>query len=120
MKTFLTRASWTGAGRTVGSRRDAPVAAPRALKQRRRRTHSSSPNHVQSLCITGVGCYELGRVRRQPGALPMGERRILVIGSQCACLPQLSFLPRAAEDLYAVMTDPDLGGCVPALSEGGL
>jgi tetratricopeptide (TPR) repeat protein len=48
------------------------------------------------------------------------ERRILVIGSQCDRLNRLSFLPKAAEDLYAVMTDPDLGSCVPALSEGGL
>src|SRR5512133_1237399 len=50
----------------------------------------------------------------------MGERRILVIGSQCESLGRLSFLPKAAEDLYAVMTDPELGGCVPALSTGGL
>jgi hypothetical protein len=48
------------------------------------------------------------------------ERRVLVIGSQCDRLDRLSFLPKAAEDLYTVMTDPELGGCVPALSEGGL
>jgi len=50
----------------------------------------------------------------------MTKRRILVIGSQCDRRNRLSFLPKAAEDLYAVMTDPDLGGCVPALNEGGL
>jgi Tetratricopeptide repeat/NACHT domain len=50
----------------------------------------------------------------------MGKRRILVIGSQCDALPRLSFLPKAAEDLYAVMTDPDFGGCEPALPNGGL
>jgi hypothetical protein len=50
----------------------------------------------------------------------MSERRVLVIGSQCRELNPLSFLPVAAEELYAVLTTPDLGGCVPALSEGGL
>ncbi|WP_316227997.1 tetratricopeptide repeat protein [Bradyrhizobium sp. SZCCHNR3015] len=50
----------------------------------------------------------------------MGKRRILVIGSQCDALPRLSFLPKAAEDLYAVMTHPDFGGCEPALPKGGL
>jgi hypothetical protein len=53
----------------------------------------------------------------------MGKRRVLVIGSQCDALGpgrRLSFLPKAAEDLYAVMTDPELGGCEPALAEGGL
>ena len=52
-----------------------------------------------------------------------GNRRILVIGSQCEALgkhARLSFLPQAAEELYAVMTDPDLGHCVSALPEGGL
>jgi hypothetical protein len=53
----------------------------------------------------------------------MGQRRILVIGSQCDALGdayRLSFLPKVAEDLYAVMTDPGLGGCLPALPGGGL
>jgi Caspase domain len=47
----------------------------------------------------------------------MGERRVLVIGSQCAALPNnhLAFLPGVAEELYQVLTDPALGGCVPAL-----
>jgi hypothetical protein len=47
----------------------------------------------------------------------MGERRVLVIGSQCAALPNnhLAFLPGMAEELYQVLTDPALGGCVPAL-----
>jgi Tetratricopeptide repeat/AAA ATPase domain len=47
----------------------------------------------------------------------MGERRVLVIGSQCAALPNshLAFLPGVAEELYRVLTDPALGGCVPAL-----
>lgn len=50
----------------------------------------------------------------------MGERRILVIGSQCAALGNLPFLPEAAEELYKVMTDPDRGDCKPALETGGL
>jgi hypothetical protein len=53
----------------------------------------------------------------------MGKRRVLVVGSQCEVLgpaKRLSFLPSAAEDLYAVMTDPELGGCEPALTESGL
>jgi hypothetical protein len=51
----------------------------------------------------------------------MGERRILVIGSQCAAvMPPLSFLPSVAQELYAIMTDAELGGCVPALEKGGL
>jgi tetratricopeptide (TPR) repeat protein len=50
----------------------------------------------------------------------MSERRILVIGSQCDQLGRLSFLPQAAQDLYAVMTDPNLGGCVSALESSGL
>ena len=51
----------------------------------------------------------------------MGERRILVIGSQCqAASRPLSFLPGLAQEVYAVMTDAKLGGCVPALSDGGL
>jgi hypothetical protein len=49
----------------------------------------------------------------------MGERRILVIGSQCAALTnsQLPFVPHLAEELYQVMTDPDVGQCAPALQE---
>src|ERR1700692_2925938 len=45
----------------------------------------------------------------------MGQRRILVIGSQCQALGRLIFLPQAAQDLYEVMTDSNLGGCVSAL-----
>lgn len=47
-----------------------------------------------------------------------GERRVLVIGSQCRELNPLSFLPAAAEDLYQVLTTPELGSCVPALPDG--
>ncbi|SHN44817.1 Tetratricopeptide repeat-containing protein [Duganella sacchari] len=50
----------------------------------------------------------------------MGQRRILVIGSQCSQLNTLSFLPEAAEDLYRVMLDPGKGACVPALESGAL
>ena len=51
----------------------------------------------------------------------MGERRILIVGSQCEALkPGFSFLPDAAEDLYRVMTDPQFGGCVSALERSGL
>ena len=47
------------------------------------------------------------------------NRRILVIGSQCASLPPpLSFLPQAAVDLHAVMTDPEVGGCTDATPRG--
>ncbi|MFM0003925.1 caspase family protein [Paraburkholderia dipogonis] len=54
----------------------------------------------------------------------MGQRRVLVIGTQCdyqdsgAPLPKLgklSFLPATARDLYKVMTDHRIGGCVSAL-----
>ncbi len=51
------------------------------------------------------------------------SRRLLVIGSQCEAFgdaARLEFLPRAAEELYAVMTDPNLGQCLPARPEGGL
>jgi hypothetical protein len=49
----------------------------------------------------------------------MGERRLLLIGSQCdAILPPLPFLPAAAQELYEVLTDPELGGCVPATEPG--
>ena len=52
------------------------------------------------------------------------NRRILVIGSQCASLPPpFSFLPQAAVDLHAVMTDPEVGGCTGLThhnSESGL
>src|SRR5271157_1313793 len=48
------------------------------------------------------------------------NRRILVIGSQCASLPPLSFLPQAAVDLHAVMTDPEVGGCTDALPRNPL
>jgi tetratricopeptide (TPR) repeat protein len=50
----------------------------------------------------------------------MAERRVLVIGSQCEALGELSFLPDAAQDFYDVMTDPDRGSCVSALEEEGL
>jgi Tetratricopeptide repeat/NACHT domain len=52
--------------------------------------------------------------------LGVGERRILLIGSQCERLNHLAFLPAAARDLYEVMTDRQLGGCVAALEGGGL
>ena len=51
------------------------------------------------------------------------RRFVLVVGSQCEALGEnarLTFLPEAAEDLYAVMIDPDLGHCFPALAGGGL
>jgi hypothetical protein len=51
----------------------------------------------------------------------MVQRRILVIGSQCDKIqPPLSFLPQVANDLFAVMTDPELGACMPALNNLGL
>jgi hypothetical protein len=45
----------------------------------------------------------------------MGQRRALVVGSQCDALSNLDFLPDYAESLYAVLTDPNLGGCQSAL-----
>jgi len=49
----------------------------------------------------------------------ISKRRILVIGSQCASLPPpLPFLPQAAVDLHAVMTDPEVGGCTDAAPQG--
>jgi hypothetical protein len=50
----------------------------------------------------------------------MTERRVLVIGSQCEALGELCFLPAAAQDVYAVMTDPERGSCVSALDGKGL
>jgi hypothetical protein len=50
----------------------------------------------------------------------MSQRRILVIGSQCEALQRLGFLPQAAQDLYAVMTDRERGACVSALDGEGL
>jgi hypothetical protein len=50
----------------------------------------------------------------------MSQRRVLVIGSQCEALQPLEFLPRAAQELYAVMTDPERGACVSALDGEGL
>lgn len=48
----------------------------------------------------------------------MGDRRALVIGSQCAGLPNLplEFLPALAEALFEVLTDPEIGGCVKTRS----
>jgi tetratricopeptide (TPR) repeat protein len=48
----------------------------------------------------------------------VGERRALVIASQCASLNLLSFLPEAAKDVAEALLDPEVGGCVPALADG--
>jgi hypothetical protein len=45
----------------------------------------------------------------------MGQRRILVIGSQCDALGPLNFLPELAKQLYDVFTNPNIGMCVSAL-----
>jgi hypothetical protein len=50
----------------------------------------------------------------------MGQRRILVIGSQCEALGHLDFLPQIAQDLYEVMTNSERGQCLSALPEKGL
>src|SRR5690349_9759670 len=44
----------------------------------------------------------------------MGLRHAVVVGSQCGGLPGqgLSFLPGRAQRLFAVLTDPERGGCV--------
>ena len=48
----------------------------------------------------------------------MGERRALVIGSQCDGLPNLPlpFLPELATALFEVLTDQERGGCIRARS----
>ncbi|MEU3891841.1 tetratricopeptide repeat protein [Streptomyces sp. NPDC029041] len=48
----------------------------------------------------------------------MGERRCLLVGSQCDTQEHLSRLGRAVTDLDAVFRDPALGGCRPALPDG--
>src|SRR5262245_2166422 len=50
----------------------------------------------------------------------MGERRILVVGSQCQAEQPLPFLPDFAQRFYNAMIDEEQGQCVPALPEGGL
>ncbi|RAK25470.1 hypothetical protein B0I29_1339, partial [Actinoplanes lutulentus] len=45
---------------------------------------------------------------------PPARRLALVIGSQCAAMSGLSFLPDLAYDLGKVLTDPELGACEPA------
>jgi Caspase domain/Tetratricopeptide repeat len=50
----------------------------------------------------------------------VGGRNLLVIGSQCEGLPELSFLPDVATELYEAMTDPERGACQPALDPSGL
>jgi hypothetical protein len=50
----------------------------------------------------------------------MGGRNLLVIGSQCARFPELSFLPNVAAELYEAMIDPERGACRPALDPSGL
>lgn len=45
-------------------------------------------------------------------------RLALIVGSQCARLNQLSFLPAVAEELAAVLAAPGPGNCEPALGDG--
>jgi hypothetical protein len=49
----------------------------------------------------------------------VGERRILVVGSQTSGRQKLSFLPDLACRLYNIMINPDRGACVPALPPTG-
>ncbi|WP_233224111.1 FHA domain-containing protein [Amycolatopsis sp. BJA-103] len=48
----------------------------------------------------------------------MGERRSLVVASQCDSLNLLSFLPDVGREVSAALRDPGIGGCVPALADG--
>ncbi|WP_233621457.1 FHA domain-containing protein [Amycolatopsis sp. WAC 04182] len=48
----------------------------------------------------------------------MGERRSLVVASQCDSLNLLSFLPDAGHQVSTALLDPEIGGCVPALEDG--
>lgn len=51
----------------------------------------------------------------------MGQRRVLVIGTQCDKQGKLDCLPGHAEALYEALIDPETGGCVSALkNEKGL
>lgn len=50
--------------------------------------------------------------------IAVGERRALVIASQCESLNLLSFLPEAAREVADALLDPEVGGCVPALADG--
>src|ERR1700758_2857684 len=50
----------------------------------------------------------------------VGGRNLLIIGSQCNSLPELSFLPGVAIKLYEAMTDPARGACQPAIDPSGL
>ncbi|MEV6910178.1 FHA domain-containing protein [Amycolatopsis sp. NPDC051071] len=50
--------------------------------------------------------------------ISVGERRSLVVASQCASLNLLSFLPDVGRDVSAALLDPEIGGCVPALADG--
>lgn len=47
----------------------------------------------------------------------MGERRGLIISSQCRALDRLDFLPQVGADLRDVLMAHDLGGCVAALPD---
>ncbi|MFE5973605.1 hypothetical protein ACFQ64_15765 [Streptomyces sp. NPDC056460] len=45
------------------------------------------------------------------------KRHVLVIGAQCASMPTLPKLEKAARDLHAVLTDASLGACVARTGE---
>lgn len=50
--------------------------------------------------------------------ISVGERRSLVVASQCEALNRLSFLPDAGLEVSGALLDPEIGGCVPALADG--
>ncbi|MBE1578222.1 FHA domain-containing protein [Amycolatopsis roodepoortensis] len=50
--------------------------------------------------------------------ISVGERRSLVVASQCDSLNLLSFLPDAGHQVSTALLDPAIGGCVPALGDG--
>jgi WD40 repeat protein len=50
----------------------------------------------------------------------MGQRRVLVIGSQVERKGEEPFIPAAARTLFDVLIDPDRGAWTPAESHGGL
>jgi pSer/pThr/pTyr-binding forkhead associated (FHA) protein len=50
--------------------------------------------------------------------ISVGERRSLVVASQCEALNRLSFLPDAGLEVSGTLLDPEIGGCVPALANG--
>lgn len=48
----------------------------------------------------------------------IAPRHLLVIASQCDAMRALAHLPDAARSLHEVLSDPELGACIPGLPDG--